>query len=163
MQSAFLQICRKGVETMSQAARTTLAALSLVSLSLFAAPARAQLIRPVESPGASGVVRLGSYGDDDAAYSILSTTDFTFYGTSYKGLTVSSNGVVTFGNTNYFSTNPTSKPLPIGTYPGIWAAQDDWRQTDISANPLGFIYYKIYPEGLAITWANVRYSPSVLG
>jgi hypothetical protein len=126
-------------------------------------PADAQLFKPIEPLTNSGVFRVGNYGEDDAAHYLLSAQSFAFYGNSYSGITISTNGTVTFGNTNYSSFNPGNLAMPRGSVPGVWVAQDDWRQTDIGANPLGYIYYKQYAEGLAITWAYVRHSPSVSG
>ncbi len=77
--------------------------------------ARADLIKPVEAIGSTGVVRLGTYLDDNVAYPILSSTTFSFYGTNYSGLTVSTNGTVMFGNDNYFTfILPASEKAAIG-------------------------------------------------
>lgn len=125
---------------------------------------RADLIKPVETIGSAGVVRVGTYSEDDMAYFILGSTTFSFYGTNYSGLTVSTNGTLTYGNTNYFTSNPTNLPMPRGSTPGLWVCQDNWTQPDSAATPRGYIYYKSYPgEGLAVTWVNLRQSPVTLG
>ena len=125
--------------------------------------ARADLIKPVEAIGSAGVVRLGTYLEDNVAYPILLSTPFSFYGTNYSGLTVSVNGTLTYGNTNYFSSNPTNLGMPRGSTPGLWVCNDDWIQPDSGATPRGYIYYKQYSDGLAVTWVNLRHAPVTLG
>ena len=144
---------------MSLISKTMFCSFALWGLSLTGS--QAQLIKPVESLASSGVVRIGINEDDNVASYILNMTNFSFWGTTYKGLTVSTNGVVTFGNTGYNTSNPSNLGMPRGTFPGIWAAQDDWRQSSGSAITRGYIYYKIYSDGMAITWANVLHAPSV--
>ena len=124
---------------------------------------QAQVIKPLEPVNGTGVVQIGLYRDDDKSYHILNGTMFSFYGQTYNGLTVSTNGTIIFGNTSYFTSNPNNTPLPRGTFPGLWVAQDDWIQPDIAAVPKGYMYYKIYADGIAITWVNMRHSPSING
>ena len=147
---------RRQLDLMKHTARiSTLWAMSL--LGAMFCPAHAQLTHPVEPLTNPGVVRIGTWGDNDRAYALtIPGKTFSFYGTTYSTLTLTDNGVLTFGNTNYLTTNPSNLGMPRGSFPGVWVAQDDWLQPDISFTPQGYIYYKIYSDGVAFTWANVR-------
>jgi|GEM_PF-6853368 len=127
--------------------------------------ARADLVKSVEPLGGAGVVRIGTYLDDNIRYSVVPPTSVSLYGTAYNLLSISSNGTIVYGNSTYFSTNPSNLPLPmnVASRPGLWVCQDDWIQPEFGATPGGYMYYKQYPDGLAITWVNVRQAPVTLG
>ncbi len=135
--------------------------LTFAALALWAgtslAPAEAQLTYPLEPLTAPGVTRVGADGDNNAAFLLtVPGKTFSFYGTTYTQVTLTDNGVLTFGNTNYFSNNPSNLGMPRGSFPGVWVAQDDWLLPDSSFTPRGYLYYKLYADGVAFTWANVR-------
>ena len=132
--------------------------LLLSLLALFwlgtAQAAWADIIKPVEPLGNPGVVRVLNDGNDDGSQYILSGQTFYFYGQAYQGLTVNNNGVVTFGNTGFGSYSNYALPVSGGGTAGVYCLWDDLVQTNTGVTPKGYVYYKQYSDGVAITWVN---------
>ena len=122
-----------------------------LSLSL---PAFALLKAP-ENLNAAGVQRIGQAGEDDGVFHILPTRTFSFYGQTYSGLTVSTNGWISLGDTgNTLGTFNTLTTLDNNAA-GIIVNGDDWVQTDAGVTPKGYVYYKEYDDAVGVTWRNV--------
>ena len=119
-----------------------------------ASPAWADVIKPVEPLGNPGVVRVLGDGDDDGSQYILSNQTFYFYGQAYQGLTVNNNGVVTFGSTGFNSYTNFALPANGTATAGVYCLWDDLVQTSTNVVPKGYVYYKQYSDGVAITWVN---------
>jgi hypothetical protein len=67
-------------------------------------------------------------GSDDATFSWTLDSSFSFYGTSYTSIGVSSNGLISFGgaNTNFFNTGLATSGFTLGL-PTIAVLWDDWQ------------------------------------
>ena len=102
-------------------------------------------------------------GNDDGSQYILSNQTFYFYGQAYQGLTVNNNGVVTFGNTGFGSYSNFALPATGASTAGVYCLWDDLVQTSTGVTPKGYVYYKVYPDGVAITWVNCPHYSSFGG
>ncbi len=100
--------------------------------------------------------------NDGAAELSLQGHTFTFYGTAYPSLWVSSNGLITFGagNTVAANTNLTATPAPAGLAP-LW---DDWRTDLDDADQILARFEDVtgdaVPDRLVVQWSGVRHGPS---
>ena len=133
--------------------RFLLALFTLIWLGL-AQASWPDIIKPIEPLGNPGVVRVLDDGNDDGSAYILASRTFYFYGVPYQGLTINNNGVVTFGNTGFGSYNNYSLPQSDASTAGVYCLWDDLVQTNTGVTPKGYVYYKEYSDGVAITWVN---------
>ena len=141
--------------------------LSLFALLWLAAaqPTWADIIKPIEPLSNPGVIRV--LQDDVAVGSqyILPNQTFYFYGQAYQGLTVSNDGAVIFGNTGVNTGPVTNSALPLSgaNTAGVYGLWDDLVQTSTGTTPKGYVYYKVYSDGVAITWVNCPHYNSFNG
>ncbi len=89
-------------------------------------------------PGASGVTSILTNVDDSSANVSLNGSTIGFYGQSYSSLSVSSNGLITFGGSNTSFTNGDLTDTPSqATVAPLW---DDWVTNDTTSDQVLYAF-----------------------
>ena len=102
-----------------------------------------------------GTLLGGLSGQDDAAVSVALPFAFTFYGTSYNQMFVSSNGLITFGSGNASFTNTDLSASP--TQPAIAAYWDDLHVSGGAANVYTLTQGVVGSRQFIVEWSDMSY------
>jgi len=102
-----------------------------------------------------GTLLAGLSGQDDTAVSVALPFAFTFYGTSYNQIFVSSNGLITFGGANSSFTNTDLSASP--TQPAIAAYWDDLFVAGGAANVYTLTQGVVGSRQFIVEWSDMSY------
>ena len=109
-----------------------------------------------EDISGTGTVIAGLNGTDDTSVSIPIGFSFPFYGTSNANVSVSSNGLLTFGGTDASFTNS-----DLTNTPSLAAISPFWDDQFVTGSPTSSVLYEVLGSGsnahLTIQWNQVSF------